>query len=416
MNKRWGYFPSGGVTWRAGQEDFIKNLGLFDDLKIRASAGLSGNQNGIGSYAALGLWSSGANYLEQPGSAPSQLANPDLTWETTRQYDAGIDIALFKNRLTINVDFYDKHTTDLLLNVPVPSRSGFTNYLQNYGAVRNKGFEIALHSTNINTKNFRWASDFNISRNINRVDKLASDIAQGASGRNISILRQGYAVNSFWLYKQLYVDQQTGNAVYQDLNKDGVITAADRTIVGNALPNYTGGLNNTLTYKRFDFGFFFYFQQGNKIMNMNDFFMVHGNTQANIGFLPRQLERWQKPGDITDIPRMTTFSGNPSANNSPANNYGGNVASLSSRYLQDGSFIRLKTITLSYTVPPGAGKRIGFSNVRIYIQATNLLTFTKYDGLDPEISSQSANQNTAGYDWATVPQPRTLQAGVNLTF
>ena len=151
-------------------------------------------------------------------------------------------------------------------------------------------------------------------------------------------------------------------------------------------------------------------------MNMNDFFMVHGNTQANIGFLPRQLERWQKPGDITDIPRMTTFSGNPTANNSSANNYGGNVASLSSRYLEDGSFLRLKTLTLSYTIPASASKRVGLNNVRVYVQGTNLITSTKYGGLDPEISSQSSNQNTAGYDWATVPQPRTIQVGANVTF
>ncbi len=416
INNRWGYFPSGGFTWRLGQEDFIKNLNIFDDIKFRTSVGLSGNQNGIGSYAALGLWSSGANYLEQPGSSPSQLANPDLTWETTRQVDIGVDFTILKNRLNISFDYYDKSTSDLLLNVPVASRSGFTSYLQNYGGVSNKGFEISVRSTNITTRDFRWTTDFNISRNINRIEKLASDISLGASGRNISILKNGFAVNSFQLYNQLYVDPKTGNAVYEDVNDDKQITAADRKIVGNALPDFTGGLTNSLSYKNFDFSFFFYFQQGNKIMNMNDFFLVHGNTQANIGFLPRQLDRWQKPGDITDIPRMTTFSGNPSANNSAANNYGGNVANLSSRYLEDGSFIRLKTLSLSYTIPSVIVKKIGLNNIRAYVQGTNLLTFTRYGGLDPEISSQSSNQNTAGYDWATVPQPRTVQVGINVTF
>ncbi len=415
-NKRWGYFPSGGFTWLASQEAFVRGLNFFDDLKFRVSGGLSGNQNGIGSYAALGLWSSGTNYLEQPGTAPSQLANPDLTWETTRQYDAGIDFTVLKKRLTISFDIYDKYTTDLLLNVPVPSRTGFTSFLQNYGSVSNRGFEIAIHAIAVNTKDFRWTTDFNISRNRNRIEKLASDIALGASGRNISILRQGYSVNSFQLYKQLYVDPQTGNAVYDDVNGDGQITAADRQIVGNALPNFTGGLTNTLSYKNFDFGFFFYFQEGNKIMNMNDFFLVHGNTQANIGFVPRQLDRWQAKGDVTDIPRLTTFSGNPSANNSPANNYGGNVANLSSRYLEDGSFIRLKTISLSYSLPGDIVRRIRLSAIRVYVQATNLLTFTNYGGPDPEISSQSGNQNTAGYDWATVPQPKTFQAGLNISF
>lgn len=415
-NKRWGYFPSGGVAWLLNREDFISKLNFFDELKLRASLGLSGNQNGIGSYAAQGLWSSGANYLEQPGIAPTQLINPELTWETTRQFNLGTEFSIFKKRLSIVADFYNKYTYNLLLNVPVPYRSGFASYLQNYGAVRNKGFELGINSTNIQTDGFQWTTNFNISFNHNKIEKLASDISLGASGRNISILRQGYAVNSFQLYKQLYVDPQTGNAVYQDVNGDGRITSADRQIVGNALPDYTGGLTNNLAYKGFDLGFFFYFQHGNKIMNMNDFFMVHGGTQANIGFLPRQLERWQNPGDLTDIPRLTTYSGNPAQNGGAANNYGGNVANLSSRYLEDGSFIRLKTITLGYTFPKDKLRAAGISKLRVYIQGTNLLTFTHYGGLDPEVSSQSNNQNTVGYDWATVPQPRTLQIGANVSF
>ena len=415
-NHRWGYFPSGGVAWRAGEEDFIKKLDIFSDLKFRASLGLSGNQNGIGAYAAQGLWASGANYLDQPGIAPSQLANPNLTWESTRQFDVGTEFGILKGRLNFTIDYYNKYTYNLLLNVPVPNRSGFANYLENYGSVTNKGVEFSIHSVNVKSQDFQWTTDFNISWNKNRIDKLASDITLGASGRNISILRQGFAINSFYLYKQLSVDPQTGNAVYQDVNKDGQITAADRQIVGNAMPNYTGGFTNTLTYKNFDLNFLFTFEQGNKIMNMNDFFMIHGGTQANIGFVTRQLDRWTTPGQITDIPRLTTYSGNPTQNDGAANNYGGNVASLSSRYLEDGSFIRLKNLSLGYNIPAGVVQKIGISRFRVYVQGTNLLTFTKYKGLDPEISSQSNNQNTAGYDWATVPQPRTVQVGANVTF
>jgi TonB-linked SusC/RagA family outer membrane protein len=415
-NNQWGYFPSGGITWRASQESFIDNLHLFDELKVRASLGLTGNQNGIGPYAAKGLWGSGANYLEIAGTSPSQLANPDLTWETTRQFDAGIDFSILNKRLSISVDYYDKYTSDLLLNVPVPNRSGFSSLLQNYGAVSNKGIEVSFHSVNISTRDFNWTSDFNISFNRNRIEKLASDITLGASGRNISILRQGYAVNSFQLYKQLYVDPKTGNAVYDDVNTDNFITSADRQIVGNALPKFFGGLTNNLSYKSFDFNFFFFFQQGNKIMDMNDFFMVHGGAQANIGFVPRQLERWQKQGDITDIPRLTTYSGNSTQNGSAANNYGGSVANLSSRYLKDGSYIRLKTVSLGYNLPAAWINPAKISHARLYVQATNLFTITKYTGLDPEVSSQSGNQNTDGYDWATVPQPRTIQVGVTVTF
>lgn len=416
VNNRWGYFPSGGITWRASQESFIQQTGIFDELKLRASIGLSGTQNGIGAYAAQGLWSAGYNYLDNPGTAPSQLANPDLTWETTRQFDLGLEFAVLKNRLSVIIDYYNKYTYDLLLNVPVPYRSGFASYLQNYGAVRNKGVELTLHSVNIDQGDFKWTSDFNVAWNKNRIEKLASDIALGASGRNISILRQGYAVNSFQLYRQLYVDPQTGNAVYEDVNKDGSITSADRQIVGNALPRLTGGLTNNFSFRDFDLNFFIYFQEGNKIMNMNNFFLVHGGTQANIGFVPEQLERWQKPGDITTIPRLTTYSGNPAQNGGAANNYGGNVANLSSRYLEDGSFIRLRTVSLGYTLPSHFTQSLRIQSVRAYVQASNLLTITSYSGLDPEVSSQSSNQNTAGYDWATVPQPRTILFGLSVTF
>jgi TonB-linked SusC/RagA family outer membrane protein len=415
-NNRWGYFPSTGVTWHASQEDFIKKLGIFDDLKLRASAGYSGNQNGIGAYSALGLWSAGYNYLETAGTAPSQLANPNLTWETTRQIDFGTEFSILNNRVNIDFDYYDKYTYNLLLNVPVPYRSGFSSYLQNYGAVSNKGLEFSIQTINIKNSNFSWTTDFNISFNTNRIEKLASDISLGASGRNISILRQGYSINSFQLYKQLYVDPKTGNAVYEDVNKDGKITSADRQIVGNALPKYTGGLTNELKYKNFSLNIFVYFQQGNKIMNMNDFFMVHGGTQNNIGFLPLQLNRWQKVGDITDIPRMTTYSGDPTVNGGSANNYGGNVANLSTRYLKDGSFIRVKNISLGYTIPASITAKLHITKLRANISVSNLFTFTKYDGLDPEVSSQGGNQNTAGYDWATVPQPRTFQFGLNASF
>jgi TonB-dependent starch-binding outer membrane protein SusC len=415
-NKRWGYFPSGGVTWNASQEQFIHKLNVFDELKLRGSIGLSGNQSGIGAYASQGLWSGSGSYLSTAGTAPSQLANPNLTWETTRQIDLGTEFSVLKNRLSVSLDYYNKYTYDLLLAVPVTYSSGFASYTQNYGAVSNKGFEVSFHSINIQTKDFSWTSDFNISHNKNLIKKLASDITQGASGRNISILKEGYSVNSFYLYKQLYVDTKTGNAVYEDVNKDGKITSADRQVVGNANPDFTGGFTNTITYKNFELNLFISFVHGNKIMNMNEFFMVHGGTQKNIGFLQRQLERWQKVGDVTDIPRLTTYSGDTNVNGGSANNYGGVVSNLSSRYLDDGSFVRLKSASLTYNIPSSITRKVGISNAKIYLSGTNLITLTKYRGLDPEVSSQSSNQNTSGYDWATAPQPRTITTGINVTF
>lgn len=414
-NKRWGYFPATGVTWNAGAEEFIERLGVFDALKLRGSFGYSGNQNGIGDYAAQGLWSANATYLEIAGTSPSQLANPDLTWETTRQFDAGVEFTTLNSRLNVSFDYYDKYTYDLLLNVPAPFRSGFEYYLSNYGAVSNRGVELTLQSVNVQKKGFRWTTDFNISHNRNRIVKLASDITAGASGRNTSILREGYPVNSFFLYKQLYVDPETGNAVYDDVDGNGLITFADRQIVGNALPDFTGGLSNDVEWGNFALNLFFYFQSGNKVLNMQDFFLVHGGTQNNIGFWPRQLERWREPGDITDIPRMTTFSGNPNENGGAANNYGGTVANLSSRYMDDGSFIRLKNVALTYRFPAPLARSLRLSGVKLTASASNVFTITRYGGLDPEVSAQSANQNTAGYDWATVPQPRTYQLILNIT-
>ncbi|MDR1886419.1 MAG: TonB-dependent receptor [Prevotellaceae bacterium] len=415
-NVRWGYFPAAGLTWSAGRESFVKNLKLFNDLKLRGSFGYAGNQNGIGNYDAIGVWSSSSqSYLDQASIAPGRLANPDLTWETTRQADFGIEFSTLKNRLNVDFDLYHKYTTNMLQSVTVPSRSGYSSATRNYGEMSNRGVELTIQSVNIQTKNFKWVTDFNISANRNKIEKIPQEQTLGATNRGTSILREGYPVNSFFLYKQLYVDPQTGNAVYDDVDKNDSITYADRQIVGKALPNFTGGLTNILTYGNFELNIFFYFTQGNDLLNMQDFFLLHGGTQNGIGFVPRQLDRWQKPGDVTDIPRLTTYNLNPTQNNGPANNYTGQVANLSSRYLDDGSFLRLKNISLSYTLPKSLVSKLHLNRVKATLSATNLWTLTRYKGVDPEVSAQSSDQNTAGYDWATVPQPRTFQVILNVT-
>jgi TonB-linked SusC/RagA family outer membrane protein len=414
-NRRWGYFPSFGATWNAGQEAFIRHLNVFDALKFRGSFGYSGNQNGIDDFVALGTWSAKYGYLDQASLAADRLANPDLTWEMSRQIDFGVDFSLLNNRLNVNFDIYQKYTYNMLLAVTVPSRSGYSTYTQNYGELSNKGVELSIESQNFQTRNFRWQTAFNISANRNRIEKIPQEQSLGGSGRGTSILREGESVNSFFLYKQLYVDPQTGNAVYDDVNVDNRITYADRQIVGSALPDFTGGVTNVLSYKNFELNAFFYFSQGNEILSMHDFFLVHGGTMAGIGFIPRQLERWQNPGDVTDIPRLTISKNNPDQNNSAANNYTGNVSNLSSRYVEDGSYLRLKNLSLSYTVPRALSAKLHAERIKATVSATNLWTLTSYRGLDPEVSAQSADQNTAGYDWATIPQPRTFQVILNIT-
>jgi TonB-linked SusC/RagA family outer membrane protein len=415
-NVRWGYFPAVGATWNAGQESFIRNLDVFDAFRLRGSFGYSGNQNGIGNYASLSTWSSSASgYLDQPSLAPGNLGNPDLTWELSRQTDLGLEFGVLNNRLNIDFDVYWKYTYNMLLGVTVPSRTGYSAYTQNYGELSNKGVELSIESLNIKTKSFSWRTSFNISANRNRIEKIPQEQTLGASGRGLSILREGYPVNSFFLYKQLYVDSQTGNAVYDDVDGDGYITYADKQVVGKALPDYTGGITNVLNYKNLELNVFFYFTKGNDILNMHDFFLVHGGTMTGIGFIPRQLERWQKPGDVTDIPRMTLSSADPTQNGGAANNYVGAVLNQSSRYLDDGSYIRLKNLSLSYTIPKVVTSKLRIERIKATVSATNLWTLTKYKGPDPEVSAQSSNQNTAGYDWATIPQPRTFQIILNVT-
>lgn len=415
-NVRWGYFPAGGFTWNAGNEGFVHDLGVFDALKFRTSHGYAGNQNGLGNYDALATWSSNSqSYLDQPSLSPGRLANPDLTWETTRQTDIGLEFSVLNNRVNVDFDVYKKYTTNGIQSVTIPSRSGYTAATRNYSEISNRGVEFTLETVNYQTKLSKWTTSFNISANRNKIEKIPQEQTFGATNRGTSILREGYPVNSFFLYKQLYVDPETGNAVYDDVDKNGKITYADRQIVGNTEPDFVGGITNVVTYKGFELDLFFYFTKGNDILNMGDFFLVHGGTQNGIGFNTRQLDRWQKPGDITDIPKMTKYTLNPTANNSAANNYTGQVANLSSRYLDDGSFLRLKNVALNYTLPKSITTRLKVDRIKATISATNLWTWTRYKGPDPEVSAQSENQNTAGYDWATVPQPRTFEIKFNIT-
>lgn len=406
-SNRWAYFPSVGASWRVSQENFIKNLNLFNELKLKASLGWTGNQD-IDDFASLGLWSGGANYGNSAGISSSQLSNPDLKWETTRQWNVGLESSFLAGRLSFELNYYNKYTSDLLLNVPIAGKTGFSSTMQNVGAMSNKGVEFEINSTNIDTRDFKWTSSFQISHNENLVEKLPISFSQYS--RDWVRLQQGSPMYSFWLYKQLYVDPKTGNAVYEDVNKDGKITTADRQIVGDAWPTFTGGLRNTLTYKGFDLSVFLYFSVGNDVFNMNRFFQEHGGVRGtNWGLLKSQMKRWQKEGDITDIPRASTVV-------NPDGSYNNDFQS--SRFLEDGSFLRLRNLTIGYTLSPKALVKAGLSKIRLYASATNLFTITKYSGADPEgnTAADQTNGTVQGLDFAIPPQPRQIVFGANLTF
>lgn len=404
-NRKFGYFPAIGAGWRIKEEPFLKQVSAISDLKFRASVGLTGNQNGINNFAAQGNWTGGAGYPDnssgdKPGTAPQQLANPDLQWEKTRQINAGIDLGILRDRVNIEFNVYSKYTTDNLLQLPVSAISGFTSYYANAGEISNKGFELAINTVNVKTNKFSWTTSFNISRNVNKVEKLPIPINQYS--RNWVRIQEGSSLYSFWLYKQLYVDPQTGNAVFEDVKKDGSINVSDRQILGNAAPEFFGGLNNTLSYKGFDLGVLISYQYGNDIFNLNRFFGEGGGTRdANRVLFANQLKRWQKPGDVTDVPRLTAFG----------NNY---TLEQNSRFLEDGSFLKLRTLTLGYTLPKFLTSRIRLESLRLYFTGSNILTLTNYSGPDPEVNATS-NQNIQGLDIGTPPQPRSFQFGINVT-
>ncbi|MCE6989787.1 SusC/RagA family TonB-linked outer membrane protein [Dyadobacter sp. CY323] len=401
-NKKWGYFPSAGIAWRLKEEAFLEKSNTISDLKVKASVGLSGNQNGIDDFAARGLWAGGQGYAdlpgssENPGTAPQQLGNPDLRWEKTNQIAAGVEAGFLKNRITTEVNLYRKYTTDVLLELPVPSVSGFTSLYTNAGEISNKGIEIGINSTNVEGEDFVWSTNFNIARNYNKIEKLPTPI-------NYSYHRsiEGSPLGSFWAYKHLSVNPENGKAIYEDANKDGQITVADRQIVGQTVPKFIGGLTNNFRYKNVDLSLFFSFQQGNKVYNRNRAYGESGGTRAERLYLESARNRWQKPGDIAELPRITTVG----------QNY---TLDPTTRVLEDGSFIRLKSLSVGYTFPRGVLQRLRVDAARVYFNATNLWLLTKYTGFDPE-SYITSNQNVLGDDFCTPPQPRSFQLGLSIT-
>ncbi|MFD2247449.1 SusC/RagA family TonB-linked outer membrane protein [Pontibacter ruber] len=399
-DNRWGTFPSIALGWVVSEEPFFKeSIESISSLKLRASYGITGNQSGITNFQSLGTWS-GTPYADLPGISPVQLANPDLKWETTAQTDIGIDLGLFQNKLNLTADYYVKKTTDLLLAVPLPKTSGFSSQVQNYGSLENKGIELGINATVLQKGDFNWDANFNIAGNRNKITKLAAPF--NVYNRDIFRYEEGYPMYSFYFHEQTGVDPQTGAPIFKDVNGDDKFDPnVDRKIVGNANPDFFGGLTNTLNYKRFDLSFFFQYSYGNEQLNWNRFFGEHGGTRQ-FGFMGSQLDRWQKPGDNTMIPRMSQA------------NYNANLRP--SRFLEDGSYLRMKNITLGYALPTSLIEKAGISAARIYVSGQNVLTFTKYSGLDPEITGTASTTLTQGIEFYSVPQPRVFMGGFNVTF
>ncbi|WP_138991307.1 TonB-dependent receptor [Larkinella sp. C7] len=417
---RWGTFPSFSAAYRLSDESFMKPVSFISDLKIRASYGISGN-NLIPNYASQGLLGISRNISNGQvisGVVPSSLANTVLTWEQSVQTNIGLDLSLFQNRLSFIVDAYRTHKKDLLLNVILPAASGFSSSLQNIGEVENKGIELTINSENIRKGAFQWSTDFNISWNRNKVLALNSETARIQTS-DYQVAQVGYPISSFRLLNILGVFQtqeevnaspkqhprvQPGDYRYQDADGNGTITQNDRTIVGNPWPDFTWGLGNRFTYKGLTLNISVNGSQGNEIYFQGGEVSLNGaGVQNQLGIM---ADRWKSPTD----PGAGTMS------RAIRNDYAFGFSAGTTKYLFDGSFVRIRNVNLAYALPQTVVSKLKLQALSVYVDATNLYTFTKYPGYDPEGSTTGDNIARSGIDFFAYPNPRTYTIGLRVTF
>jgi TonB-linked SusC/RagA family outer membrane protein len=401
QNNRNGFFPAASVAWRVGQESFVKdNISKMSELKIRASYGVTGNDD-IPAFLFAELYGNNA-YNGQPAIYPSNIPNPDLKWETTIQSNLGLDIGLFSNRISVTADFYNKHTKDLLLSRPIPGSSGFTSITENIGEVQNRGFEVSVNSQNLNGP-LTWTTMVNFSANRNKVLKLYQGQPIDDLGRGGNRVMEGEPIGVFYSFKSLGVDPSTGDMVYADTNFDGEITTDDRVVVGNPHPKFIGGITNNFVYKGFDLNIFLQFSYGNDVFHGSRLYLE--SLQGGDNQLAAVTRRWQQPGDVTDIPRATSDAVKAAENKR-----------VSSRFIEDGSYLRIKNVTLGYTLNLAKAERMRLKGLRVYFTTQNLYTFTNYTGLDPEVNYSGVGNQVIGTDFFTFPQARSYTLGLNLKF
>ncbi len=409
-DNRYGVFPALSGGWILSEENFLKKSSVINFLKLRGSWGITGNAE-IGEHQFLDLFQV-SNYPGLPGFIPFQLGDSKLKWEKTTQVDIGMEFGLWNNRVSGEIDWYNKQTRDLLLAVNVPATNGYfdnVNFLntifQNLGSLENKGLEILINSRNIEGKNFKWNTSFNIGFNRNKIKNIEGQVIEGSSFQRAV---EGQPIGVFFMPKFVGVDPANGDALYLDANDKPTndYNEAKRQVVGNANPDFTGGLTNTLSYKGFDLNVFFTFVYGNDVYNNAGRFMSSGFGNGLDNQTTEILKRWRKPGDITEIPRLGIFMSSGER--------------TSSRWIYDGSYLRLRQLSVGYNLPSAVINKFRITSARVFIAATNLLTVTDYIS-DPEVNTLgtkvTAVQNiTAGTDFYTIPQPKTFSFGINVKF
>ncbi|MCK9207906.1 MAG: SusC/RagA family TonB-linked outer membrane protein, partial [Salinivirgaceae bacterium] len=422
-NKKWGTFPSLSIAWRISNEPFFRNINYINDLKLRAGFGLTGNQQ-IGEYTFASVlktykYNFNGNYVS--AVVPNKMPNPNVHWEAQEQYNIGFDASFLQNRISLIFDGYIKNTTDMLVPMAVPITTGYSDIdvpFINAGKIQNKGIEVTLSTTNID-RDLKWSTDFTMSVNANKVISINDTIpmSTGSIGLNynLALFEAGQPINVFYGFvtdgifqTQEDVDRHAvqvsgnvpssrtspGDIRFKDLNNDGVINDNDRTYLGNPNPKLIFSLNNTFTYKGFDLGIYLQGVWGNKVFNANRLYteamaVTHNQTKET-------LHRWTGEGTSNEMPRAVY--------NDPNNN-----TRQSDRYIEDGSYLRIKNISLGYAIPQNIAQKVKLATARIYVSGQNLLTLTKYKGFDPEVSVNGIDNNV-------YPITRTISFGINLSF
>ena len=438
---RWGYFPSVGASWNINREDWLKDKTWVSNAKLRASWGLTGNNRTTTPYdyysqiatlpGNVGSYDYVFNGQIVSGYFPSNMSNEKLRWETTEQWNVGLDLSFLESRIKFTADWYLKNTRDLLLQATIPASSGYTSAMLNIGSMQNQGLEFTLNLVPVQRKNFTWGMDFNISMNRNKVTALTNDqrslmtavswdynynsqypyitqvgkpsgmmygyIYEGTYKQddfNGNVLKDGVA------YMNSVGKEQTrpGDPRYRDINLDGIIDDNDRTIIGCGQPLHTGGFGNSFNFYGFDVNVFFSWSYGNDVINANRLIFENGSKQ-NLNLLKTYANHWSEENPNSDIPRI-----------------GANGMSVySSRVIEDGSFIRLQSLSVGYTLPRTVLRKMHFDTMRVYVSADNLFTITNYSGPDPEVSTRNSVL-TPGFDWSAYPRSRGVTAGVSFTF
>ena len=437
---KWGYFPSAAFAWRFSREKFMKGVKWVEDAKLRLTYGSTGN-NKVGDYSSYATLVASDYYpfanTPQIALLQNALGNDNLTWETTDQFDAGLDLRLFDGRLGVTADLYRKITRDLLLNAKLPYSSGFASMYKNIGRIRNDGLELTLSFTPVRTRDFLWSGDFNISFNRDRVLQLSEgqetllssvSFTGDFNATNLYIARVGGPVASFYgiIWDGVYGVEdfdvtpagkyvlkegiptngnerdaiQPGDIKYVDVNGDGIVNDQDMVVIGRCAPIHTGGLNNNFSWRGFNLNVFFQWSYGNQIMNANRIFMEGNYANKNINQFASYNDHW-------------TFENQESRNFRVGGQ--GPRGVYSSRTIEDGSFLRLKTVQLSYTLPRRVVNRFKLESVAVNIAAQNLWTWTAYSGLDPEVSTRHTTL-TPGFDYSAYARNRVITTGIDISF